>query len=63
MGKIKVNLYIDEDLWERFRRSCEQRDASASQTVRAFIRERLSSETGSARAGDRKEKGGEAKRR
>ena len=41
MGKIRVSIYIDEDLWREFRRYAAEKGLSASELLEELIKEEL----------------------
>ena len=41
MGKIRVSIYIDEDLWRKFERYAAEKGLSASELLEELIREEL----------------------
>lgn len=42
--KIKININIDKELWESFKKICKWQDLSASQKIRKFIRDTVLAE-------------------
>mgnify|MGYP001770920984 CR=1 FL=1 len=41
MGKIRVSIYIDEDLWGEFKRYAAEKGLSASELLEELIKEEL----------------------
>jgi hypothetical protein len=37
----KVNIYVDDDIWQDFRIACIKRNTSASQEIERLMRERI----------------------
>ena len=42
--EIKININIDKELWEIFKKICEGQDLYASQKIRKFIRDTVLAE-------------------
>ncbi len=42
--KIKININIDKELWESFKKICKWHDLTASQELRKFIRDTVLAE-------------------
>ncbi|MEM0050345.1 MAG: hypothetical protein QXW39_07460 [Candidatus Bathyarchaeia archaeon] len=41
MGKIKTSIYVDEDLWKKFKKIASSRDQELSEALEELLREEL----------------------
>jgi len=41
MGKIKTSIYVDEDLWKKFKKIASSRDQELSEALEGLLREEL----------------------